>query len=58
MSGEAWIANLSQVKPSIRTEAVSRDLDSFKTGRKAALGGDVAVAILATIGAVGNISAI
>ncbi len=45
------------MKSPIGTEAVFGDLGSSRTGRKAALGGDVAVVILAMIGAVGGVSA-
>ncbi len=58
MSGEAWIANLSQVKPPIRIEAVSGDLGSSRTDNEAALDGDTVVAILVMIGVVGGVSAI
>ncbi len=58
MSGKVWIANLSQMKPSIETEAVSGDLDSSRTSKEAALGGDATAATLATIEAVGNVPAI
>ncbi len=58
ISRKAWIANLNQMKPSIETEAVSKDLSSSRTGRKAALDNDIAVVILATIRAVGDISTI
>ncbi len=49
---------MSQMKPSIETEAISGNLGSFKIDREAVLDSGMAVAILATIEVVEDVSAI
>ncbi len=49
---------MSQVKPPIGTEAVFGDLGSSKTGKEAALDGDMTVVTLATIEAIEGVPVI